>query len=658
MKLNLYAIFHLNLAFSSIEEEQRPRVIKDCYWPLLKLVREQQLPLGIEASGYTLETIAELDPAWVAELQELCLNGPAEFIGSGYVQLIGPLVPAEVNQQNQQLGQEVYQRLLGLQPQLVLVSEQAYSVGLIPHYLHAGYRGLIMEWDNPSSGRSDWSPQWRYLPQRVGSERAGQLPLIWNKSLPFQQFQRYGHGELELHEYLDLLAKHCSGEERVFSLYGNDAEIFDFRPGRFATEAVPQQGEWQRLAELFETLRQDPRFTLIAPSRVLDFLDRPAAGQLLKLQTAAQPVPVKKQAKYNITRWAVTGRDDLHCNSSCHRIYAHLKSAAASNQEWRELCYLWSSDFRTHITERRWQGYQRRLQAALDRYQSAPVVAIEPAPFSPSAAFQVEQQGRYLAIATQDQQLRINLRRGLAVDRLALASEPERSLFGTLPHGYFDEIDLGADYYSGHLVTELPGEHKVTDLVPVVPRLQQLGEQLLICGEIDTPLGALEKRLLIPPAGTGFTLQYLFDWTNLPPAAVRLGHITLQPEAFDRKSLFYRCHNGGAEAETFLLNGEAFDHLTPAGSLVTASQGIGLTTGTVELGDAERSLHIAIEPGQSALTGHLQFRPSADRYLFRLIFSARELDDTCCGSRRTSPSLPQLISFRIQVHSSTPHRTV
>ncbi|MCH8021392.1 glycoside hydrolase family 57, partial [candidate division KSB1 bacterium] len=52
--LNLYTFFHLNLAYSSIEEEQRREVVKCCYWPLLRLARRFNLPFGIEASGYTL----------------------------------------------------------------------------------------------------------------------------------------------------------------------------------------------------------------------------------------------------------------------------------------------------------------------------------------------------------------------------------------------------------------------------------------------------------------------------------------------------------------------------------------------------------------------------------------------------------------------------
>ena len=46
--LHLFAFFHLNLAFSSIEEEQRGEVIERCYWPLLELAQECG-PIGIEA---------------------------------------------------------------------------------------------------------------------------------------------------------------------------------------------------------------------------------------------------------------------------------------------------------------------------------------------------------------------------------------------------------------------------------------------------------------------------------------------------------------------------------------------------------------------------------------------------------------------------------
>ena len=112
-QLNVYALFHLNLAFSSIEEEQRPEIVLRCYWPLLRLPEAIAAPIAIEATGFTLETINAIDPKWIAELRRLISLGFVEFVGSGFAQLIGPLVPARVNRANLELGQQSYQAILG-----------------------------------------------------------------------------------------------------------------------------------------------------------------------------------------------------------------------------------------------------------------------------------------------------------------------------------------------------------------------------------------------------------------------------------------------------------------------------------------------------------------------------------------------------------------
>jgi hypothetical protein len=646
MALQLYSVFHLNLAFSSIEEEQRPAVIERCYWPLLKLIRDQQLPLGVEATGFTLETIAAIDPGWIVELRELCLNGPAEFVGSGYVQLIGPLVPAEVNRHNQALGLEVYQRLLGLQPRLALVNEQAYSAGMVAHYQQAGYQGLIMEWDNPSRSHPEWDPEWRYFPQRAKGLAGAELPLVWNKSLPFQQFQRYAHGELELDRYLQHLEKHLGEEERVFSLYGNDAEIFDYRPGRFATESQQQAGEWQHLTTLYQHLQQDERFALLPPSQVLDYLDRPKAGQLLELQSAAQPIPVKKQAKYNITRWAVTGRDDLRINSRCHQLYRAIAAEGGCSEDWRELCFLWSSDFRTHITETRWQAYQQRLEQFSARLLKQTTTKEPQQLKAPAKAFNIAEEPGFLKVTSKDLELRLNLRRGLAIDRLTFADQPERPLLGTLPHGFYDDIDLGADFYTGHLVAEIPGDHKVTDLGPVKPEFRYFDDSLEIFGTVATPLGPITKSLQLSAEGAELSLNYQLDWPVFPQAALRLGFLTLPPASYSAANLMFRTHNGGSELETFYIRGQQIDHLASVTPLVTASQGLGATEGIFEIGDTRQMLSVEFDPG---LTAHVIHRPVDKSYFYRVVFSARELDDSCCASRQTSPQLPARFSFRISL---------
>ena len=120
--------------YSSIEEASRKDVIRKCYWPLFKLA-DVGIPIGIEAPAVTLKIINALDPDWVSSLSKYIAENKIEFIGSGYSQIIGPLVPAKVNEWNQKLGLEQYKRLLGVIPKVALVNELAYSAGVIKHYI-------------------------------------------------------------------------------------------------------------------------------------------------------------------------------------------------------------------------------------------------------------------------------------------------------------------------------------------------------------------------------------------------------------------------------------------------------------------------------------------------------------------------------------------
>ncbi len=641
MTLHLFLFFHLNLAFSSIEEEVRPEVIRRCYWPLLRLVRSQRLPTGIEISGYTLEVIASIDPLWVEELKNLCDEGLVEFIGSGYAQMIGPLVPASVNQANQRFGLQVYEHLLGFRPRLVLVNEQAYSAGLLGHYLDAGYEGMIMEWDNPSRFSSGWSSQWRYLPQVAVGPAEEKLPIIWNHSIIFQQFQRYVHGELELHEYLNILEHQDPGPVGAIPFYGNDVEIFDFRPGRFTTEAMIEHDEWSRIQELIQQLRTDDRFIFIPPSKVLSFSVPKDAGNFLRLESAQAPIPVKKQEKYNITRWAVTGRNDTLINTLCQRIYRKLvESKETSEKHWKELCYLWSSDFRTHITGKRWRKYRRRLAAAVNRADVK-----EPAELYRGdrticpPGVKVQRQGKFLEIETTEMKVRLNLRRGLTLDSLYFPSISPHSLCGTLYHGYFDDIASGADFYTGHFVFETPGRPKITDLVPIEPEIswQTQPEIITVTGNVRTPLGKVEKLISLDIRQQKVVIDYIFHWPTMPIGSLRLGHVTINPEAFDRSDIYYRCHNGGSQAESFRVKGEHIQHGEASSFLVSAKHGLGMTEGWVELGDADKKLRIEVDHTVANLLGLITYKNVAESYFYRCSLSASEMDETSKARRLTEP---------------------
>ncbi len=651
MKLRLYTIHHLNLCFSSIEEEQRPEVIQKCYWPLLRLAENLHVPVGIETPAYTLEAITGIDPSWTEKLKDLCRRGLVEFIGSGYAQIIAPLVPAEVNIANIMFGNQIYEKLLGFRPGIALVNEQAYSAGLIQHYLDTGYKAIVMEWDNPAKGHPEWHGEWRYYPQYACGVKEEKIPLIWNNSISFQKFQRYAHGDIEMLELSHYLTSHMGEDVRCFPLYGNDVEIFDFRPGRFHTEAIMQEeSEWIRIGSLYETLAKDERFEFMLPGQVLAYLADKQGGNELRLESPGQPIPVKKQGKYNISRWAITGRDDLGINTLCWRMHdtlmtrenAQLPSKvvkvenAMPHEDWKWLSYFWSSDFRTHITQKRWEVYQEQLHHFKDRLSIIDANYLLPEPdkdglqmVTPNCAGKIVRKGRFLEIRTKKVVVRLNCKKGLAIDRLWLDNLDGPFLCGTLEHGYYDDISFGADWYTGHTVFESIGQPKMTDLSPVEPEIYQDSESgdIVICGNIITPLGTIRKRLRVGDNAPAVEMIFDFDWHSVPMGSLRLGTITLNPEAFDRNSIYYQASNGGS-VETFAVNDKEFDHGGAVSFMVSAQGGLGITDGRVIMGDAKRRIVVKTDHTLAALIGLMQYQKTNSNYFWRLSFSAGETDET------------------------------
>lgn len=629
--LRLFSFFHLNLMFSSIEEESRSEVIARCYWPLLHMAKNLNVPLGIELTGYTLETIRTIDPAWVNLFRALLHEKRIELIGSGYAQIIGPLVPAAVNQANQKLGMDVYDELLAIKPRLALVNEQAWSGGVVEHYLAAGYAGVIMEWDNPAADHPEWSSELRYAPQRVAGADGRTIPVIWNQSIAFQRFQRYAHEELELDELIADIAQRVADHPRSWALYGNDAEIFNFRPGRFHTETTIASDEWDRIEALFQALLTDSRFSLILPSTVLNDLTKEHAPAPLRLESTTQPIPVKKQAKYNITRWAVTGRDDLDLNTRCHRLLTTFDKET-SEEEWKELCYLWSSDLRTHLTQKRWASMQSRL-ASIERRRNItsrnePLLPFADLSSHSSTIFKIEQSSRRIKVTTPALRAHFLPLRGLALEALYLG-EGQQSMAGTLHHGFFDHIGYGSDFYTGHLVMERPGQHKITDLNPVSAEVGEdsSGWLCIACSQ-STPVGVLNKLWRLAPDIPEMELTYQLIWPGAPKGALRLGHLTLHPAAFAQASLSVRTLNGGAVTEQFPFSNDSIDHLAPVSTLITASHGFGMTEGWLDIGDGHRRIRIETDAASACVTGHLQFSTVPPGYFCRLAFSLQELDDT------------------------------
>lgn len=631
MSLDLYSIFHLNLSYSSIEKSDRKKVIDNCYWPLLEIAKKNRLPFGIEITGNTIEQITEIDKSWISEFKKLIKKNICELIGSGYSQIIGPLVPARVNLENLKLGNKIYKEVFDIEPKIALVNEQTFSKSLVEIYEKTGFDTIIMEWNNPYSVNLNWDSNYRYYPQKATFGKKS-VNLIWNETISFQKFQRYAHGEIELPEILKFIKIHQSKYKKAFPIYGNDVEVFNFRPGRYMTEAVISNNEWERIEALYKSLSYQKNINFIKPSGVLKIKKKFYSNNKLNLTSASSPIVVKKQRKYNILRWAVTGRNDCLINTQCWKIYNKLKNHKKYKaQDWKKLCYFWSSDFRTHITLSRW----KQLLSDLRKFKKYLKIKKE---FSKKKRvnlkkninnLSVKYEKNFIFVKGKRLNIKFDCNKGISLDSFIDYKISKKSLFGKLDHEYFENISLGADWFSGHLSFEPPGKHKVTDMQKVKPKLIHLNNKLIIKSSIKTLLGLIKKEWEIDDKIGNITLNIKINWHKQILGALRLCHITLIPETFKKNKLYYASHNGGLKKEVFKLgNSKSFDHGRLESQLISANQSIGITEGEVELGDNKKKIVIQFDNSRSALVGILTHKLSDKKNFTRICFSASEIDDT------------------------------
>ena len=82
------------------------------------------------------------------------------------------------------------------------------------------------------------------------------------------------------------------------------------------------------------------------------------------------------------------------------------------------------------------------------------------------------------------------------------------------------------------------------------------------------------------------------------------------------------------QAEAFPVRGRPFDHGEAVSFLVSAGRAVGVTEGTIEIGDDRTRLVIEIDKCAAAAIALVSFQLVDQSYFCRLAFSLRELDDT------------------------------
>ncbi len=628
-KKTSYKIYHANLAFSAIPEEKLEEVIEKCYFPLLDFVKKTHTKIGIEISGYSLEIIKKLKPKWIDDFKKLHKKGLIELIGSGYMQIIAPLVPYRVNLKNQKIGLEVYKDILGIKPKIVFVNEQTFSKSLVDLYVEVGYEALVMEWNNTYSLNKDIKKEYAYSPMIIKGIKK-EIAILWSDSILFQKFQRVVHDEIDIKTYIKFLKGYTKKHKNI-CVYSSDLEIFDFRPGRFETEQVIKTDEWDTIKKVIKELKKDFNFEL--PSKVLE---KYLTNKKVSLTTHTNPIIVKKQEKYSLSRWAACGRGANYINTLC---YAYFKKIENIDDifKWKKLLTYWGSDYRTHITKGKWDKAIEYLKKFDIQQASKKIAKLSDDAFYEKNGKIIFNQNNFKVI--------FNKKKGLTLDSVYL--DDKKHPICTIKHGELDLIKHGADFFTGTTTIESAQTKKISDLIQSEDiKYYQLDDNIYkVKSSICMKENIKEtKSWIIDKKNKSLTLDISLSCPLFIRGSIRVGSITLD-KTFASKNGIIKVKNGTNYYEKIKLkNSEINQALTK--SLTQSSQsGLGCTNGVIKFKNNDFSFKIKIDRKISYPFVMLQNNKDKLGNLTRIFFSLQELDDTLKESKRTTFRLKYKIEF-------------
>lgn len=633
---NGFLLFHHNLNFSSIEVEHRPNVISKCYWPLLLLAEELSVPINVELPGWTLEQVAKIDPLFISRLRGLINSGLVEIIGSGYAQVIGPLFPCELNRLNLQLGQEVYDEILGVVPRVALINEKAVSGGLLDVYIEAGFERIVMEGDNVAlaHGFDDKKDVRRY--SRLRSASGSSIDVTWSDSIFFQKFQRAAHCLDSLDYYIHWLKDELSEFIGPIPIYSNDVEVFDFRPGRFAEEERIDGCEWSRINRMLEATVCELELRYF---RLSDLPNHGLSSNTLhSVNSVSYPVPVKKQPKYNLARWAVSGRADQEINTRVYRLIKLFTSSpqSFSRQNRKLLCHLCASDFRTHITEKRWRTYLNKLSCLERDFKIDNQVRSPENPSRSLSKKKYSESNPYLIIQDEECRLKLNTRKGLAIEQLSFRLDDRAVSIRSYPHGHFKNISFGADFYSGAVLIEsLTYLRRYTDLSRCETFYTD-AESDIAGFVINRCGGLLSKEVGFCRERTSMIYRVNGKGIECGQALFRIGNFLFTNVDTDT---IIRFTTGGVSQEQFLIDRD-LNHASAVSTLVSSTTGMGAPDGWVEVLNKTGGLRLSWDNSLGFLYPMLINRQLSSENFCRLVFSLSEVDDT---------SKPRTFNFNTEI---------
>ena len=139
---------HANIQYSQLDPKRRAWVCENCYRPLFEMVRDGEYKVAFEASGRTLEVMAEEAPEVLALLKTLVQQGKIEAVASPFIHVMLANVPPEIGLDTLKHGLDAWEKYTGVRPETGWNPECGWAAYLPEIYKEAGYKNLVMDADS------------------------------------------------------------------------------------------------------------------------------------------------------------------------------------------------------------------------------------------------------------------------------------------------------------------------------------------------------------------------------------------------------------------------------------------------------------------------------------------------------------------------------
>ena len=139
---------HANLQYSQLPPGKRAWVVENTYRKLFDHVEREGFHIAFEASGWTVDRIAEMSPPTMDLLKALIAAGLVEPVASPYIHIMVTNVDPEIGYLSLVDGLDAWERHTSVRPSVGWNPECGWAHFVPDIYRRAGFESLVMDGDS------------------------------------------------------------------------------------------------------------------------------------------------------------------------------------------------------------------------------------------------------------------------------------------------------------------------------------------------------------------------------------------------------------------------------------------------------------------------------------------------------------------------------